>query len=115
MAHESRLFIYHKSNQDDEYGLKVAMFDLCRVPHCYEKFKEYPETSLHVYLDCGDIRTTEDRYGEPIREIPLKDAIEIIESDVVDKDYRRYAPCLALMKAFDDRWEGELVVLHYGY
>ena len=114
MAHESRLFVV-KGNDSSWYGEKVAMFDLCSVPSCYDKFRTYPATKLEVYLENGDFRTTEDKYGEPIREIPLKDAIEIIENASAYDNYRRFGPCLALLKSFDEMQWGELVVLHYGY
>lgn len=46
---------------------------------------------------------------------PIEDAIKIIEEASENDDYRRYAPCLALLKSFDKSQWKNLVVLHYGY
>jgi hypothetical protein len=97
------------------YAEKIAMFDLCCVPSCASRFKEYPATELDVYIDNGDVPTKEDKYGGPIREIPINDAIRIIEEAYMLDNYRRYAPCLALLKSLRDAFSNELVVLHYGY
>ena len=114
MAHESRLFVVQKGSSNS-FRQKIAMFDLCSVPDCYNKFRTYPATKLDVYLENGDFKTTEDKYGDPIREIPIHDAIKIIADAAAVDDYRRYAPCLALLNSFDEKQWGELVVLHYGY
>lgn len=113
MSYESRLYIVDK--MPTNYAQKIAMFDLCCVPPCSNKFREYPATELNVYIDNGDVPTTEDKYGEPIKEIPINDAIRIIEDAYMLDNYRRYAPCLALLKSLRDAFSSELVVLHYGY
>lgn len=113
MSYESRLYIVDKLPTN--YAQKIAMFDLCCVPPCAHKFGEYPATELNVYIDNEDVPTTEDKYGDPIREIPINDAIRIIEDAYMLDNYRRYAPCLALLKSLRDAFSSELVVLHYRY
>ena len=60
-----------------------------------------------IFSDDGNTKITEDKYGSPLKEVPVKDMIDMIETEIKnDKDYRRYQPCLNLLKGFDlNRWE----------
>jgi len=116
MGYESKLYVVDKHNWkgcDGKWGEVIASFDLCCVPI---NFAQYPATDCYIIADDGITRITEDKYGSSLREIPVKDMIDMIEKEIkADKDYRRYQPCLNLLKGFDlNRWEN-LVVLHYGH
>lgn len=121
MGYESRLYVVRKGNFRAEIegkemfvAEKVAMFDLCKVPNVSEKMREYPATDCYIYEN-GNNETIEDCYGEPLREIPICDAIKILEEAAEREYYRRYAPCIQMLKGFDlSEWEN-LVVLHYGH
>lgn len=115
MGYESKLYVVNKYDRnwcDEKWGEVIASFDLCCVPI---NFAQYPATDCYIIADDGN-RVTEDKYGSPLREIPVQDMIDMIEKEIkVDKDYRRYQPCLNLLKGFNlNDWEN-LVVLHYGY
>lgn len=124
MSYDSRLYVVEKQPKEwtliDEdgnqmhYGSVIAEFDLCHTSDVSNKMREYPATDTYIYI--GDnTKVTKDEYGESLKEIPLEDAIEIIEHAAEKGDYRRYKPCLGLLKGFDHtEWE-RLVVLHYGY
>lgn len=110
MGYESKLYVVDKL---DNYGEIIAVFNLCKVPTVAEKMKTYPPTN--VYICSGDTEITTDCYGKPLTEIPIKDAISIIEDAAMNEHYRRFAPCLNMLKGFElNRWH-DLVVLHYGY
>ena len=93
------------------------MFDLCKVgDFSYQLDKKYPDTDCYFYDTDGNTIITEDRYGDPLKEIPIEDAIERIEESMKGSpDYRRWAPCLALLKGFNTAEWSNLVVLHYGH
>lgn len=121
MGYESKLFVVSKtrrSYRDDErvWGEVIATFDLCKVYDVSDVIRnKYKPTNCFIYSDNGNDEILEDMYGEPLREVPFSDMIEIIEKAAAKDDYRRYAPCLGLLKGFNlDEWNN-LVVLHYGH
>lgn len=122
MGYESRLFVVNKTKQhglDDKskmvWAEKIAFFNLCKVYAVSDKMREYPATNAYIYADDGNTQIISDDYGEPLREIPIADAIKIIEDAAKNDNYRRFSPCLQLLKGFDPSEWGDLVVLHYGY
>jgi hypothetical protein len=127
MGYESRLYVVKKglfekgieingSIQRMTYAEKIAEFNLCKVYAVSDKMRRYNTTDAYFYSDDGETEIVLDCYGEQLKEIPMNDAIKILEDAIVeDPDYRRYKPCLNLLKGFDQNQWGELVVLHYGY
>lgn len=120
MGYESRLYVVNKTtsrNFKDThfYAEQIASFDLSKTGE-YEAFHRYPATDCYIYADDGNTEILEDKYGEKLIEIPLPDAIKILE-DLADQypGYRRWSPCIALLKGFDLTQWNNLVVLHYGY
>lgn len=93
----------------------TSVFDLCKVPAVSDKMRAYKNTDAFIYADDGNTEITEDKYGEALKEIPLADAIKILEYAAATDDYWRYRPCIAFLKEVKDRAPGEIVVLHYGY
>lgn len=123
MGYESKLFIVDKSKYSSsniENGRHwceiIAMFDLCKVYSVSDKMRKYPETDGYFYAYDSNTVITEDLYGDIMREIPIKDAIKIIEdAEKAEPNYRRFKPCISLLKSFNENeWEN-LVVLHYGH
>lgn len=122
MGYESRLYIVNKSTSYDKingkemvYGEIVAIFNLCKVPEVSDKMTKYPVTNTYIYADDGNTEIIEDKYGQPLTEIPIIDAIKILDYVSRTDRYRRYKPCLSLLESFDlSEWQN-LVVLHYGY
>ena len=124
MGYESKLYVISKGCIDRKFGEKtmtyagiVASFDLCKVGI---DFSKYPPTKYFIYAEDGDDETIEDKYGDPLRELTLEEAVKEIEK-AMDKEpsYRRWKPCLAMLREFRDanksEWDNDLAVLHYGY
>lgn len=119
MGYESRLYVVNKSHiKDGEkvWAEKVAMFELCKTYTVSGQLDKYPTTNVYIYSDDGNTRIEEDMYGELLKEIPIDDMISILEGAMQKEKYRRYAPCLAMLRGFDkNEWGDNLVVLHYGH
>lgn len=115
MGYESKLYVIEKSDAGkDENGKRwaevIATFDLCKVNI---DFRKYPATDCYIYQENEKI--VKDCYGDPLKELTIKEAITEIENVATRDEYRRWKPILGLLKGFNaDEW-GELRVLHYGY
>ena len=123
MGYESKLYVVEKSNgmlinEEMRYCHVIAMFDLCKFYPLSMLRNEYPTTKCYFYADDGNTEVMEDRYGEPLKEIPIEDVIEILEGELEEgSNYRRIYPTLAALKILNEhkhQWN-ELTVLHYGY
>ena len=116
MGYESRLYIVEKSSNKDDDGRVwaevVAIFNLCVVNININK---YPDTNCYFYD--RDNKVIDDKYGDPLKEIPVPDMIQCIEESMKEDNgnYRRWQPCLQLLKGFDESQWSKLAVLHYGY
>lgn len=116
MGYESRLYVIRKGSGalEDEDGKAwaevIATFNLCTVNI---DFFKYPATDSYIY-DGGE-RVVEDKYGDPLRELTIKEAIDEIELASIDEPYRRWNPVLGLLKGFNEHEWRDLRVLHYGY
>lgn len=120
MGYESRLHVVRKTtsfgyNTNLRFAEIIATFNIGKVPTVSDKMKAYKNTDAFIYADDGNTEITEDDYGEDLKEIPLADAISILEDAAAADDYWRYRPCIAFLKAVQERAPGEIVVLHYGY
>lgn len=122
MGYESRIYVVNVTHgwledvdgEDMFYAETIAKFNLCVVPEVADKMRKYYDSNIYILE--GDERVFEDCYGDRLPVIPIGDAIQIIEDAMAEDDYyRRYAPCLEMLKAFNpEDWE-DLKVLHYGY
>ena len=120
MGYESRLVIVRKSklNADNKvvWAEHIADVNLCVVGNCVAKFRAYPPTNCYFYDRGVDEPIVEDMYGDKLNEIPLADAIQILEDAEKEEHYRRYVIAIGLLKSFTyDDWCDDIVVLHYGY
>lgn len=124
MGYESKLFVVEKSmmpyHERDgmQYCQVIAMFDLCKFYPLIDILNYYPDTNCYFYMLDGNTRVYEDMYGDPLKEIPIADVIDVLEEEL-DKgeNYRRIYPLLEMLKAFEehrDQWH-KVVVLHFGY
>ncbi len=119
MGYESKLFVVEKYERGTakgmQYGTLVAMFDLCKCYAVSDRMRHYNKTDTYIYLTGMEEPVVEDLYGEPLKEIPLADAIKIVREAAENDEYRRLKPCLSLLEGFEtEKWR-ELVVLHYGH
>ena len=114
MGYESRLYVIQKSDVGMEEEKKwcevIATFDLCKVNI---NFRKYPETDSYFYE--GNEKIVEDCYGEPLRELTIKEAIQEVENAATRDEYRRWKPILGLLKGFNEEEWSDLRVLHYGH
>ena len=95
--------------------MDIASFDMSKIG-ASSWLSRYPETEYYIYADDGNTEIVEDAYGEPLREIPIDELIDILENDPEMQGYRRVEPFLALLKGFDQsKFDNNLVVLHYGH
>lgn len=120
MGYESRLYVVQKTtsmsyNSSLRWAEKIAVFDLCKVPAVSCKMRAYKATDAFVYADDGNTEITMDDCGEPLKEIPVSDAIVILEAAAERENYWRYRPCIAFLKAVQEEKQEDVVVLHYGY
>ena len=125
MVYESKLYIVNKlpehvviKDNGMQYCELIAMVDLCKYYKWSEKATNYPRTNCYFYAEDGNKQIVEDEYGDPLKEISLDDAIEILDEAFYSGDnYRRLGPALTLLQSLKDnenQWN-EIVVLHYGY
>lgn len=120
MSYESQIYIVkpHRGQKPGDCGLdyseKVAMFRLGYVDGMYEFVQNYPESSCFIFGDDGNTEIIWDKYGEPLREIPIRELI--FELDRLYSESKRwdiFAAISALVHYSDTPCE--LVALHYGY
>jgi hypothetical protein len=125
MGYESKLIIIRKSclSADPDcnnkvWAEKIAEVSLCKVGNdVCSKIEDYPITNSYYYEHLIDEPIIKDMYGDELREIPLDDCIEILETADKTEHYRRYTIALGLLKSFNtnDWRDGDIVILHYGY
>lgn len=123
MGYESKLCIVDKTNLREMvngksmwYSRVIATFDLGKVGRLSQEFCEFPETNAYFYADDGNTMVLSDRYGKPLKEVPLPNAIELLEEAFeYCFDKKRLTPCIELLKAFNSNQWNNLVVLHYGH
>lgn len=120
MGYESRIYVIDKcENEELKQGNKfwgqiVASFDLSRVhDQVLTAINKYPKSDCYIF--CDGEKCTTDNYGDEFTEIPIEDMIELLEDAEITDHYRRYLPCIGLLKGFRKKdWEN-LVVIHFGY
>ncbi len=123
MGYESRIYIIEKRSVSLEelgkrWGEVIAQFELGKVYNLSDLLRNKPATDCYVYADDGDTRIVEDRYGKPLTEVSIPDAIKAIETAIARGEENRRLPLLlAALKQLDEQpnlWR-ELAVLHFGY
>ena len=59
---------------------------------------------------------TEDCYGDVCKYADVQTVIDWFENAEAKEHYRRFPPAIAMLKAYAaEKWEGDIVVIHYGY
>jgi hypothetical protein len=121
MGYESRLYVVEKGitkhkveGKEYVWAEKIAIFNLCKVRAVSDKMRMAKNTDCFIYDD-GDTEVVTDCYGDALKEMTIKEAIQILEEAAEKDDYRRYAPCISLLKGFNESQWQNLAVLHYGY
>lgn len=122
MGYESKIYIAEKSNLKDNDGMTyaqvIAMFDMCKMGNLINVFDR--KTDCYFYVDDGNTKVLEDKYGDALTEAEIEDFIYVLEEAVENgENYRRIFPLLSTLKTIDEqqkdgRWK-DIVLLHYGY
>lgn len=120
MGYESKIYVVKKSNfscrEDGKvYAEVIAMVDMCKCYDISDILRNKPATDCYIYAEDHDTQVVEDRYGEPLTEAPLCEAIKIVERAMQKDDYWRYNILLSTLKAFEIYDCMNIAVLHYGY
>lgn len=124
MGYESRLYVMKRSEyayvsgdgeeKRDIFAIEIARFDMCKMAPSFRDLFTEP-TDFDVYGE-GDGPIGVDCYGDELAYAPASKVAEWLEAEVERSDYRRLRPLLAfLVSAEAESWDGELVVVHYGY
>lgn len=125
MGYESKIIIVkkgHLTNQDGmRYATKLAEFDLGKVYELSDQIHRKPTTDCYYYADDGDTQITEDRYGDRLKEIPVDELAEMVETVIAVEEasgygaYWLYHILLATLKEFERFNTDRVVALHFGY
>ncbi len=123
MGYESKLIVVAKGYYREKVGLywaeEIASFDLCCVDEDVLKKIKDAGVPTDCYIDYDDdgFPDNADCYGEVMLELSIEDAVKILKYADSHHDYRRYPPCLAMLKSFEQQqpYWNDLVVLHYGH
>ena len=106
----------YKEDIKKSWGDTLARFDLGKVYHLSEILRNKSATKYYVYADDLDTRITEDRYGKPLTEVSVPEAIKALETAVASGEESFRIPLLiAALKALNTEWIDCFAVLHYGY
>ena len=125
MGYESKIYIVEKSKltwHDDNgkrYAREIAVIDMHKCYELSDILRNKSATECYIYADDGNTQILEDRYGMPLTETPLHEALQIVE-DVIARtpyDYWMYSVLRATLQSIYD-FVGDdpnFAVLHFGY
>ena len=136
MGYDNRFHIVQKYGTEEEINGKVyypceviATYEACGLSRDAECSFRNPnhQTALTFFdtvfkgcdkggkeiWECDYV--TEDKYGKPLTEFTIPEAIEILREAERKEHYRRHTLLLGMLLAIDEaEWEG-IRVLHYGH
>lgn len=124
MAYESRIIVALRTKWERS-GLvwfeQLAQMRLSRVGGNFPTIFA-TEIESNIYGDGfkensdEDFELTVDKYGTTCHYAPIQTVIDWLENAEAEEHYRRFTPAIAMLKAYAaETWDGELVVIHYGY
>ena len=126
MGYESRIIVARigelslRSGDKEKYCIKLAEMWMS----CCGSFVDIFEKPIdfELYGDGFEIDSdkeynmTEDCYGDRCCYADIQTVIDWLENAEAAEHYRRFTPAIAMLKAYAaEEWDGELVVIHYGY
>ena len=125
MGYDSKLFIVEKSSfhvaGEKDYASFIASYDLAVFSPISSFMRNCPKADCYIYMDDGNTRILEDRYGAELTQASVLDVIKVLEEAKNGKDgnYRRIDPILSILKTLqrqkEEGYGGDLVVLHFGH
>ena len=124
MGYESRIIVakrYTFNHKGDIWFEKLAEMWLSKAGYDFPEIFT-TEIESNIYGDGfkmnsdEEIELTEDKYGDICKYAPIQTVIDWLEKAEAKEHYRRFTPAIAMLKAYAaEKWEGDLVVIHYGY
>lgn len=105
-----------KTDVDETYFMIAAEIDLCKVgdSNLFKALEVNKDKKREYYwygMD-GNVRISDDRYGDKPELASLEDCIEALKKDVAESDYRRFKWALALLESMKG---SEMKVLWFGH
>jgi len=105
-----------KTDMIETYFMITAEIDLCKVggSNLFKALKQNKDKlrEYYWYGYDGNMRISEDRYGEKAELATIEDCIIALKKDVKESDYRRFKWALALLESMKD---SEMKVLWFGH
>ena len=125
MGYENRFYIVEKKPNlgKDEiikpyWGKVIMIFNMGKLSGFEDLVKKYPVTNCFIYDD-HDNMILEDSYGDPLREIPIKEVIneiyELIKMGITDYKVKSFVQVLSTINYSIDASQRSIICLHYGY
>lgn len=116
MGYETKLIVVNRYVFGDYIWAEIiATFDLCKLPWSFNHHDVFKEPiDFDLYLDEGTV-IREDSYGDLCCMANIDDVIDAINKLAEKENYRRYKPCLELLRGFDQSQWGDLRVVHWGH
>lgn len=90
----------------------IAMVDLCKIDGT-SFLRSLPVTDSYFYDIDGNTPIIVDKYGEMLKEATIEQAIEYMEKENSEEEYRRFTTAIALLKTIPDNYN--CVVLFFGH
>lgn len=118
MSYESKIYVVERSKFSN-FAPVIASLDLCKMGYdsgFHQLFTH--EIDYDVYIDSHDEPTTEDRYGDHLKDASLNDVLSWSNKRLNVEKYRRFWILYSLLNSFavGNGWDIErLRVIHYGY
>lgn len=121
MGYESRIIIAEKHSvkrvDGTEYIFSTRLADM-KLSRMWNGFTSLFTKTVEweIYGD-NDVDLTTDCYGDTCTYTDdIESVIKFLEECEKKEHYRRVTPALAMLKAYAaEEWEGDLIVIHYGY
>lgn len=123
MGYESRIIVARRSVWESGYIYyeQLADMQLAKVGGNFPSIFT-TEIESDIYGDGfkensdEEYTLTEDCYGKTCCYAPIQTVIDWLEKAETEEHYRRFTPAIAMLKAYAaEKWEGDIVVIHYGY
>lgn len=124
MGYESRIIVASRIKWEKSGLVWFEKLADMRLSKCGHGFSELFTTEIesNIYGDGfkanseEEYELTVDKYGEICKYTDVQTVINWLESREAENHYRRFAPAIAMLKAYAaEAWNGEIVVIHYGY
>lgn len=124
MGYESRIIVARRTVWEKSGLVWFEKLADMRLAVCGYGFPEIFTTEIesNIYGDGfkensdEEYELTEDKYGAICKYTDVQTVIDWMEKREEKSHYRRFTPAIAMLKAYAaEKWDGELVVIHYGY